>query len=261
MLLHVTVIIMVCKKFSSEIRLVDADKLTAISLAGCSSYSTMTNVYILGVSYRNSSQSYLSSAGKNISTAFNAYKGSSNLEVRIGYFGMCVRRSGIFWLCSADSNGLREEIGPENDPLDLIGTAAHFKDDVVFSGLLFMAIVTCSISFLLLSTFPGWHETRDERNGSNTDIKPFPSRPIAQAAMACSFVAVVLLLVSSLWQHVGAVGAAAMADAAYFGNVKTAIGATSTLMNWISFSIASISTVSLLTMILAIIVLDRLTDD
>lgn len=199
--------------------------------------------------------------GQNVSTTFNDYKGSSNLEVRIGYFGMCVRQCGIFWVCSAGSNGLREEIGPENDALDLIRTAAHFRDDVVFSGLLFMVIVTCFISFLLLSAFPGWHETRDERTGSDIDMKPFPSRPIAQAALACSFVAAVLLLVSSLWQRLGAVGAAAMADAAYFGNVKTAVGATSMLMAWISFGIASISTISLLMMIIAIVVLDRLTGD
>lgn len=238
-----------------------SDEGTAIILAGCSSYSTMTNVYILGLSYTNSSLSGLSPVGKNVSATFNGFKGASNLEVRTGFFGMCVRQRGVVWLCSADSNGLREQIGSENDPLDLIGTTAHFKDDVLFSGLLFMAIVTIFAAFIMLSTFPGWHEERDELTGSDVDVKPFPSRPVSQAALACCFVAAVLLLVSSLWQHVGAVGAAAMADAAYFGNVKTAIGSTSMLLSWISFSVATVSTIALLVMIISIVVLDRLTDD
>lgn len=233
----------------------------AILVAGCSSYSAMTNVYIFGLSYTNSSMAGLSTVGQNISTTFSNVKGSSDLEVRTGYFGMCVRQRGVVWLCSSDSNGLREQIGPENDPLDLIGTTAEFKDGVLFSGLLFISIVTSLLAFLMLATFPGWHQERDERTGSDVDVKPFPSRPVSQAALACSFVAAVSLLISSLWQHVGAVGGAAMTDAAYFGNVKTAIGSTAMLLSWISFSITTLAMSSLLVMIISIIVLDRLTDD
>ncbi|KAJ4409932.1 hypothetical protein N0V91_002408 [Didymella pomorum] len=235
--------------------------LISILLAGCSSYSTMTNVYILGLSYTNSSLAGLSPIGQNISTTFNSLKGASSLEVRTGFFGMCVRQKGVVWLCSADTNGLREQIGAENDPLDLIGTAAHFKNDVLFSGLLFMVVVITFAAFLMLSTFPGWHEARDERTGSDVDVKPFPSRPVSQAALACCFVAATLLLVSSLWQHVGAVGAAAMADAAFFGNVKTAIGSTAMLLSWIGFAVAAVSTIALLVMIISIIILDKLTDE
>lgn len=221
----------------------------------------MTNIYILGLSYTNSSLAALNPAAQNISSAFNSFKGASSLEVRTGFFGMCVRKKGVVWLCSADINGLREQIGAENDPLDLIGTVAEFKDCVLFSGLLFMVVVSTFAAFLMLATFPGWHEERDERTGSDVDVKPFPSRPISQAALSCCFVAAILMLVSSLWQHVGAVGAAAMADAAFFGNVKTAIGSTAMILSWISFAVATVSTICLLVMILAIIVLDRLTDD
>ncbi|KAF3037529.1 hypothetical protein E8E12_007971 [Didymella heteroderae] len=222
----------------------------------------MTNVYILGLSYTNSSStSGLSPVGQNISTTFNNFKGASSLEVRTGFFGMCVRQKGVVWLCSADTNGLREQIGAENDPLDLVGTMAHFKDDVLFSGLLFMVVVITFAAFLMLATFPGWREERDERTGSNIDFKPFPSRPVSQAALACCFVAAILLLVSSIWQHVGAVGAAAMADAAFFGNVKTAIGSAAMLLSWIGFAVAAVTTISLFVMIISIIVLDRLTDD
>jgi hypothetical protein len=221
----------------------------------------MTDIYVLGISYTNSTPSNLNSASRNLTETFHGYKGSVQLEVRIGYFGMCVRQRGIVWLCSSDANGLATQIGSENDPLDLIGVAAKFKDDVIFSGLLFMAVILAFVSIILLSTFPGWHEERDERTGSDVDVKPFPSRPVSQVALACSFVASVLLLISSLWQHVGSVGAAAMAESAFYGNVHTAIGAQAVSMAWASFTLVTIAMIGLLVMILSIIVLDRLTDN
>jgi hypothetical protein len=235
--------------------------MAAILLAGCSSYSSMTDIYILGLSYTNSTPSNITPAGQKLSETFNQYKGGSQLEVRIGYFGICVRQSGVIWLCSSDANGLAIQIGPENDPLNLIGAAAKFKDNVIFSGLLFMAIILAFVSFVLLATFPGWQEERDERTGSMVDVKPFPSRPVSRVALTCSFVASMLLLISSLWQHVGSVGAATMAETAFYGNVHTAIGAQAVLMAWASFTLVSVAALGLTVMVLSIIILDRLTDN
>lgn len=167
----------------------------------------------------------------------------------------------MLWLCSSDTAGLTEQIGPENDPLNLIGLASSFKSDVLFSGLIFMSIVLAFVCTLLLGTFPGWHEERDENTGSTVDIKPFPSRPVSQVALSNAFVAAILLLTASLWQHVAAVGAAAMAEAANYGNIKATIGTGAMAMGWIGFTFEMIATIGLLVMILSIIVLDRLTDD
>ena len=120
----------------------------------------MTNVYILGLSYTNSTPSSLGPTEKKLSETLSGFKGTAELEVRIGYFGMCVRQRGVLWLCSANTNGLAQQIGPENDPLNLIGAASKFRNDVLFSGLLFMAIILSFLSVLLLATFPGWHEER-----------------------------------------------------------------------------------------------------
>lgn len=220
----------------------------------------MTNIYILGFSYANSTPPNLSPIGKNLSTTLSGIKGSAQLEVRIGYFGMCVRQRGIVWLCSSDANGLAQQIGSENDPLDLIGTASKFKDDVLFSGLLIMSVVLAFLSTLLLATFPGWHQEHDG-SGSDVDVKPFPSRPVSQVALSCSVVAALLSLVASIWQHVGSVGAAAMAETANYGNVKTNIGAGSMAMAWTGSSFMIVVAIGLWVMILSIIVLDRLTDD
>jgi hypothetical protein len=115
-----------------------------------------------------------------LSQALNNLKGSVELKVRAGYFGMCVRQRGIVWLCNSDHHGRAEQIGPANDPLNLIGAASKLKDDVLFSGLFLMAIILALLSTVLLATFPGWHEERDERTGSDVDVKPFPSRPVSQ---------------------------------------------------------------------------------
>ena len=221
----------------------------------------MTAVYILELSYANSTLSNPGSVQKTMYDTLNELKGRAQLEVRIGYFGMCVRQRGILWLCSSDSNGLAQQIGSENDPLNLIGAASSFKDDVLFSGLIFMSIVLAFFCIVLLATFPGWHAERDPVTGSDVDVKPFPSRPVSQVALACTFVASVLLLIASLWQHIGAVGAAAMAVSANYGNVKTVIGAGAMSVSWIGFTLTTIVTSGLLVIFVSIINLDRLTDD
>ncbi|KAJ4301000.1 hypothetical protein N0V90_003089 [Kalmusia sp. IMI 367209] len=219
----------------------------------------MTNVYILSLSYTNSTTSNFNPSETALSKTLDTIKGLAQLEVRTGYFGMCVRSHGILWLCSADTNGLTEQIGPGNDPLNLIGAASKFKDDVLFSGLLFMAIVLSLISFCLLGTFPGWSE--EATGGSDVDVKPFPSRPVSQVALSCAAVAAILSLIAGLWQHVGSVGAAAMAEMANYGNVKADIGTGAVAMGWAGVFITTMPAIGLFVMIMSIIVLDRLTDD
>ncbi|KAF1962843.1 hypothetical protein CC80DRAFT_530744 [Byssothecium circinans] len=234
---------------------------TSILLAGCSSYSPMTNVYVLEISYTNSTPSDLSPVVKKLSETLNEYKGASQLEVRVGYFGTCVRRAGVFWFCSADAKGLAQQIGSENDPLNLIGMASKFKDDVLFSGLLLMAVILAFFTCCLLATFPGWHEERDAGTGSEVDVKPFPSRPVLEVSSTSAVVAALLCLVASLWQHVGSVGAATMSETANYGNVKAEIGTSAVVMGWVSFSLMTISAIGVVCIMVSIRVLDRLTDD
>lgn len=215
----------------------------------------------MGVSYANSTPSSVSPVARNLSEVLNQLKGAAQLEVRTGYFGMCVRQRGVLWICSSDAEGLTQQIGPENDPLNLIGAAAKFKGDVLFSGLLFISVVLAFICLLLLATFPGWHEERDQHTGSMVDVKPFPSRPVSMAATSQAFVSALILLVASLWQHVGAVGAAAMAESANYGNVKSAIGAGATSLAWTAFTLETIAAIALLFMIVDIYVLQNTNTD
>ena len=220
----------------------------------------MTNVYIFGLSYTNSTPSGLSDIGRNLSDTLSAYKDSSQLEVRAGYFGLCIRQNGVIWLCSSDPNALVQQIGPENDPLNLIGAASKFKDDVLFSGLLFMALVLAFICIVLLATFPGWHEDTNATTGSLVDVKPFPSTATTHAALTVSSVTAMLLLVAGLWQHVGSVGAAAMAETANYGNVKTDIGTVAVVMAWIGFMLSTIVSIGMVILVVLLQAIDKLTN-
>lgn len=113
---------------------------------------------------------------------------------------------------------------------------------------------------MLLATFPGWHEEVDER-GSERDVKPFPSRPVSQIALALIFVASVFVLVSVLWQHTASVAASTIAQDLGNGSVKSGVGTSAMILGWFGFALLIIVTIGLLVMILSISLLDRLTDD
>ena len=62
--------------------------------------------------------------------------GNAMLEVRVGYFGICVNPSGGDFLCSNNATALAEQISIDQDPLNLIWVAHTFKDSIVFPYLL-----------------------------------------------------------------------------------------------------------------------------
>ena len=124
-----------------------------------------------------------------------------------------------------------------------------------------IAIIFAFLCFLLLASFPGWHEEHDQRTGSDIDIKPFPSRPVSQSALALVFIASVFVLVSVLWQHTASVAAAQVAQDMGNGSIKSGVGTSAMVLGWFSFALLLIVTIGLLVMILSIHLLDRLTDE
>lgn len=124
-----------------------------------------------------------------------------------------------------------------------------------------VAIIFAFVTFILLATFPGWHEEADPRTGSDVDIKPFPSRPVSQAALALVFISAVFVLVSVLWQHTASVAAAQIAQDLGNGSVNSGVGTTAMVLGWFGFGLLVVVTIGLLVMILSIRLLDQLTDD
>src|SRR3954454_11806253 len=99
-----------------------------------------------------------------------------------------------------------------------------------------IATIFAFICLLLLATFPGWHEEEDD-NGSEREVKPFPSRPVSQIALAIIFIASIFILVSVLWQHTASVAASIIAQDLGNGSVKSGVGSTAMVLGWFAFAL------------------------
>lgn len=124
-----------------------------------------------------------------------------------------------------------------------------------------VAIILAFVCFILLATFPGWHYEHDDLTGSDIDVKPFPSRPVCQVALALIFVSSVFVLVSVLWQHTASVAASTIAQDFGNGSVKSGVGTAAMILGWFGFALLIIVTIGLLVMLLSMSVLDKLTGD
>ncbi|KAK0384387.1 hypothetical protein NLU13_8474 [Sarocladium strictum] len=230
--------------------------LLSLLLAGCSSSSPlMPGIFLLSLYYQQYEAVPSSEqVDYNVHTAISNIAGDAHLQARVGYFGICVNPDGGSWLCSNNATALANEVSVDQDPLNLIWLAAQFKDMIVFPYLIIIAIVFAFICFILLATFPGWHETEDSE-GSEREVKPFPSRPVSQIALAIIFIASIFILVSVLWQHTASVAASVIAQDFGNGSVKSGVGTSAMVMGWFSFALLIIVTIGLLVMILSIRVL------
>jgi hypothetical protein len=118
------------------------------------------------------------------------------------------------------------------------------------------------LGFLGLASFPGWHEERDARTGSDIDIKPFPSRPVTNAVIWALGTASLLLMISALWQHVAAASVVAIISTTVQGNnVVGEIGTASIALVWLSFALTVVAFEGIVVMALSIRLLDGLTDE
>ncbi|KAI9723689.1 MAG: hypothetical protein M1812_000989 [Candelaria pacifica] len=236
--------------------------LLSLLLAGCSSSSPLIpNIFLISLYYQHYTPTYdPAQVDPGVSSAIANIVGRAQLEVRVGYFGICVNPDGGAFLCSNNASSLASQVSVDQDPLNLIWVANTFKDSIVFPYLIIVAIVLAFICFLLLATFPGWHEEIDDR-GSDREVKPFPSRPVSQVALALIFVASIFVLVSVLWQHTASVAAATIAQDLGNGSVKSGVGTTAMILGWFGFALLIIVTIGLLVMILSIHLLAKLTDE
>ncbi|TWU78183.1 hypothetical protein ED733_007740 [Metarhizium rileyi] len=236
--------------------------LLSLLLAGCSSSSPLIpDIFLLSLYY----QKYqavpdTAQVDYNVVNAIANIAGSASLQARVGYFGICVNPDGGSWLCSNNATALAKEVSVDQDPLNLIWLAGQFKDMIVFPYLIIIAIIFAFLCLLLLATFPGWHEEEDSE-GSERDVKPFPSRAVSQIALAIIFVASIFVLVSVLWQHTASVAASVIAQDFGNGSVRSGVGTSAMVMGWFSFTLLIIVTIGLLVMILSMRVLGQLMRD
>lgn len=112
----------------------------------------------------------------------------------------------------------------------------------------------------LLTTFPRWVEEMDEE-GSERDVRPFPSRPVMQVTNTASAAGVLFALISSLWQHTAAVAAATTAQNFAYGFMESEVGATAMALGWAALAINVIAMVGMISQYIGILTLDTLVDE
>ena len=110
----------------------------ALLLAGCSSSSpAIPNIFLISLYY----QSYppvfdTAQVDPGVTTAIANIVGRAQLEVRVGYFGICINPDGGSFLCSNNASALAAQVSVDQDPLNLIWVASTFKDNIVFPYLM-----------------------------------------------------------------------------------------------------------------------------
>lgn len=109
----------------------------ALLLAGCSSSSPqIPSIFLISLFYEKY-PAIQDSAQVNpeITTSIVSLVSGAELEVRVGYFGICILRGGGSFICNANASALAGLLNPEEDPLNLVWVASTFKDAVVFPYL------------------------------------------------------------------------------------------------------------------------------
>ena len=71
-----------------------------------------------------------------VTQAIATIVGAAQLEVRVGYFGICINPQGGAFLCSNNASALAAQVTIDQDPLNLIWVASTFKDNIVFPYLM-----------------------------------------------------------------------------------------------------------------------------
>ncbi|PLB38155.1 Fig1 domain-containing protein [Aspergillus candidus] len=244
--------------------------LLSIVLAGCTSTNGLSNVYLVSLKYRDiNAPNPVDPAMVNPGIADKVYnvtqpRNAAITEIRAAYMGLCLIRSDGLRFCSNSAEALAslaKEIGNSTaDPLNLIWIAKRFKDTMVFDGLIFIAIILTFICFVLLWTFPGWHEEVNAE-GSEVEVKPFPSRPVSQAALGLIALGFMFGLISILWQHINSSAAGTMAEGLTYGAVESHVGIAAVVLGWAAVVCMGLSTFALLIMIWSIALIRVLTDD
>jgi hypothetical protein len=118
-------------------------KLTAVSppallLAGCSSSSpSIPDIFLISLYYQKYTPTFdPAQVDPGVVTAIANIVGGAVMEVRVGYFGICIQPDAGSFICNSNATALAELVNVDQDPLNLIWVASTFKDAVVFPYLM-----------------------------------------------------------------------------------------------------------------------------
>ncbi|KAI5278775.1 hypothetical protein KEM54_004449 [Ascosphaera aggregata] len=81
-----------------------------------------------------------------VASAMHNIVGGAELEVRVGYFGICIQPDGGSFVCNNNATILADIVNADQDPLNLIWVAKTFRDAVAFPYLTHNSMATYGIS-------------------------------------------------------------------------------------------------------------------
>jgi hypothetical protein len=125
----------------------------------------------------------------------------------------------------------------------------------------YVTVALAFISFILLSTFPGWHDEVDDETGSLREVKPFPSTQVSHLCLLLTVASFGFGFVSVLWQHINSSATATMTEILTYGAISGHVGGGAMALGWISITLIASAGIGLFVMILSIQLLRRLTAD
>lgn len=216
----------------------------SLLLAGCSSSSGLIpTIFLLSISYQKSTPTPdPAQVDYAVHTAISNVVGNAQLQVRVGYFGLCFNPdgSGNSWLCSNNATTLAYHISVDEDPLNLIWVASRFKETLVISYLLVAALVLAVLCILLLLTFPAWQKEKEmDVEGGKREVKRkrFPSPAVSQAGLFIVLLASTFVFISVLWQYTASVAASTIARDFANGSVVASVGTASMVVGCFTFAL------------------------
>lgn len=235
----------------------------SIILAGCST-TGLNDVYIVSLSYKQPTVTPEHGLQLNSDTGpliINQVNQSNNTikRVNVGYFAFCVLPDTETWICDDDLTNVADILrrSSSSDPLNTLWLANSLRQSVFFPGLIIAGLVLALIATAGLATFPGWHK-EENSNGSERDVKPFPSAPVSRWCAALTGLAAGLFHVSAFWQHVSIAAVISTASILTYEAIEVKVGSVAIALGWTSAFLTSISFLGLVIMILSIRVLVQL---
>ncbi|KAH6889255.1 Ca2+ regulator and membrane fusion protein Fig1-domain-containing protein [Thelonectria olida] len=227
--------------------------LLSLLLAACtSSNSFLRGIYILSFSYRTASQTS-SGANDTISAVFNDQRNETTniVEVRVGYFGICVMTNMGSWICDTQSSNLARAVRAANqsDPLNLLWIGNRFQSEAITTAFVFISVFFVLGVLLLGLLSPLSSETLD--NLSRGRLMTFLNYWAAHSPTARAYSTWFMLsatasaFIAAMWHHLAGASGTALTKHLAFEAIECHTGTASIALGWVTFVLALCGVASL----------------
>ena len=133
---------------------------------------------------------------------------------------------------------------------------AQKRSDTIFS---IISLVLDLIQIFLYFTYPGWH-TEEDSEGSDREVKPFPSKAVTMFGLLFSCSCSIGLYVATVWQHIASAAAGASVQGLRYGLVEVGTGTAAATLAWLGAALSLTCTAGIAVMISSLLVLMDLMD-